>query len=110
MLYEIASAVPHPDHTVTLTWSDGAQGVVDFTPFIARGGLFAVLQDAEYFVRKMQVLPGGIGLMWPNEVDFSADGLRQDAFPQEDTGEFEAILPSSPAETVPFAQHENAPR
>ena len=35
----------------------------------------------------MRILPGGIGLTWPNEVDFSADGLRHDAFPHEDTGE-----------------------
>lgn len=27
MLYEIAEAVPHPDHTVTVTWADGARGV-----------------------------------------------------------------------------------
>ncbi len=99
MLYEIASAVAHPDHTVTIIWSDGAQGVVDFTPFIDKGGLFAALQDADYFVNEMRVLRDGIGLTWPNEVDFSSDGLRQDAFPKEDTGECEnsIALPQSEA-------------
>jgi hypothetical protein len=85
MLYEIKDAVAHPDHTVTITWVDGARGVVDFTPFIERGELFATLQEPDYFVRKR----GGIGLTWPNEVDFSADGLRHDAFPDEPTGEYD---------------------
>jgi hypothetical protein len=31
------------------------------------------------------ILRGGIGLTWPNEVDFSADGLPHDAFPDEPT-------------------------
>jgi Protein of unknown function (DUF2442) len=86
MQHEIASAMAHPDHTVTIAWSDGALGVVDFMPFIARGQLFAALGAPDYFVREMRILPGGIGLTWPNEVDFSADGLRQDAFPDEDAG------------------------
>lgn len=84
MLYEIAEAVPHPDHTVTITWSDGARACVSIAPFLAKGGAFAALKDPDYFVRKMQVLRGGIGITWPNEVDFSADGLRRDAFPGED--------------------------
>jgi hypothetical protein len=30
---------------------------------------------------EMRVMRDGIGLTWPNEVDFSADALRQDAEP-----------------------------
>jgi hypothetical protein len=88
MLSRIAEAIAHPDHTVTITWSNGARGVVDLTPFIARGGLFAALGDPAWFVQEMRILRGGIGMAWPNELDFSADGLRQDAFPLEGTGEF----------------------
>jgi hypothetical protein len=89
MLYEIKDAVAHPDHTVTITWADGARGVVDFTPFIERGELFAALQEPDYFTREMSIMRGGIGLTWPNEVDFSADGLRHDAFPAEQLGEYD---------------------
>jgi hypothetical protein len=89
MLYEIAEAVPHPDHTVTVTWTDGGRGVVNFAPFLAKGGVFAALKDPDYFVREMRILHGGIGLTWPNEVDFSADGLRHDAFPKEQSGEYD---------------------
>ncbi len=87
MLYEITEAVPHPDHTVTVTWSDGARADVSFAPFLEKGGLFEALKDPDYFVREMRLLRAGIGLTWPNEVDFSADGLRQDAFPAEASGE-----------------------
>ena len=88
MLFEITDTRAHPDYTVTITWADGARGVVDFTRFIARGELFAALQEPGYFVGKMAILRGGMGLSWPNEVDFSADGLRHDAFPAEETGEY----------------------
>ena len=81
MLYEIVQAVAHPDHTVTITWSDGVTGSVDFLSIIDRGGWFTPLRDPDYFVSTMVLLPGGIGLTWPEEIDFSADGLRQTAFP-----------------------------
>ena len=64
MLYEIVEAVAHPDHTVTITWSDGAQGTVDFLPIIDRVGWFTPLRDPDYFVQTMILLPGGAGLTW----------------------------------------------
>ena len=103
MLYEIREAVAHPDRTLTITWTDGARGVVDFTPFIARGELFAALQDPSYFAREMSILRGGIGVAWPNEVDFSADGLRNDAFHDEPVGEHDE--PTSAAGRVKRSPH-----
>jgi hypothetical protein len=81
MLYEIVAAVANPDHTVTITWSDGVRGVVDFLPIIDRGGWFTPLRDPDYFVANMIMLSRGRGLTWPEEIDYSADGLRRDAFP-----------------------------
>jgi Protein of unknown function (DUF2442) len=90
MLHEITDAVAHPNHTVTITWADGARCVVDFMPFIERGELFTALQEPDYFTREMSIMRGGGGgLTWPNEVDFSADGLRHDAFPAEQLGEYD---------------------
>ena len=79
--HEIVDAVAHDDHTVTVTWADGVSGVVDFLPIIDRGGWFTPLRDADYFVNNMILLPSGIGLTWPEEIDYSADGLRREAFP-----------------------------
>ena len=97
MLCEIRDAVAHPDHAVTITWADGARGVVDFMPFIQRRALFAALGEPAYFVREMRILRGGIGLTWPNEVDFSADGPRHDAFPQGMIGEYDEPASASAA-------------
>ena len=80
-LFEIAEAVAHPDHTVSVTWSDGVQAVVDFLPIIDRGGWFTPLRDEAVFVGTMILLPAGAGLTWPDEIDYTADFLRRVAFP-----------------------------
>lgn len=98
--YEIKEAVAHPDHTVTVTWLDGARGVVSFAPYLEKGGVFEALKDPDYFVREMCVLRGGIGLTWPNEVDFSSDGLRQDAFPADPRRGWEKWPPLADEESV----------
>jgi hypothetical protein len=81
MLFEIVEAVASADHTVSIVWSDGAGGVVDFLPIIDRGGWFTPLRDGDYFATTMVVLDKGAGLTWPEEIDYSADFLRQVAFP-----------------------------
>lgn len=88
MLYRISSAVAHPDHTVTITWSDGITADVNLAPVLAKGNVFAPLRDAMYFVEKMRIAADRLGLEWPNRVDFSADGLRFRAFPEEAEAEF----------------------
>ncbi len=80
-LFEIADAVANPDHTVTIVWSDGVSAVVDFLPFFDRGGWFSPLREADYFMSTMIRLPDGAGLTWPEEIDYSADWLRAQAFP-----------------------------
>jgi Protein of unknown function (DUF2442) len=80
-LYEITRAIPHPDHTVTVTWSDGATAKVDFLEIIDRGGYFTPLRDPEHFVATMILLPDGAGLTWSEEIDYTADMLRRVAFP-----------------------------
>jgi Protein of unknown function (DUF2442) len=76
-LFDITEAIAYPDHTVAITWSDGMRGVVDFLPIIDRGGWFTPLRDGDYFVATMSRLPDGAGLTWPEEIDYSADFLRQ---------------------------------
>ena len=88
MLYRIDKAAAHQDHTLTITWSDGVEAVVDLGPVVAKGKVFATLQDPAYFVEQMQIADDRLGLEWPNRVDFSADGLRFIAFPDEAAEEF----------------------
>ena len=88
MLYRITHAVAHPNHTLTVTWSDGVSAIVDMSPVIARGNVFAPMRDADYFVGEMRIAPDRLGLEWPNRVDFLADGLPFRAFPDEEEAEF----------------------
>jgi len=90
MLYRIEKATAHPDHTVTVTWSDGVEAVVDLAPVIVKGKVFAAMREPAYFVENMRVADDRLGLEWPNRVDFSADGLRFRAFPDEAAEEFSA--------------------
>lgn len=90
MLYRINNAVAHPDRTVTVTWSDGITAIVDLSPVIAKGNVFAPLQDPTYFAGKMRIAMDRLGLEWPGRVDFSADGLRFRAFPEEAEAELGA--------------------
>jgi hypothetical protein len=110
MLYEIAQAVPHPDHTVTVTWSDGARANISLAPFLKKGGVFEALKDPDYFVREMRILPHGIGLAWPDEVDFSADGLRYDAYPADAAGESDEQVLASSDNQEPLSAGRPAPR
>ncbi len=100
MLYRIVNAVAHPNHTLTVTWSDGVTADVDLSPVIAKGNVFAPMADAAYFVEKMRIATDRLGLEWPNRVDFSADGLRFRAFPEEAEAEFSASEPKSSSEPV----------
>jgi len=95
MLYRINDAIAHSDLTVTVNWSDGVTATVDLAPVIAKGNVFAPMQDATYFVERMQIAADRLGLEWPNRVDFSADGLRFRAFPEEGEAEFEATEPTA---------------
>ncbi len=95
MLYRIDKAVAHADHTVIVTWSDGVEAAVDLGPVVAKGKVFAALHDPAYFVEQMCVADDRLGLEWPNRIDFSADGLRFMAFPEEAAEEF-SLSPANP--------------
>lgn len=98
MLYRIEKAIAHPDHTVAITWSDGVEAVVDLAPVVAKGKVFAAMREPHYFVEHMRIADDRLGLEWPNRVDFSADGLRFRAFPDEAQAEFGGIpAPASSA-------------
>jgi len=104
MRYRINAAVAHPDQTVTVTWSDGVSAAVDLSLVIAKGNVFAPMHDAAYFVATMRITPDRLGLEWPNRADFSADGLRFRAFPEEAEAEFE-VLQVKPGTEAMIARH-----
>jgi hypothetical protein len=75
-MHRITEAQPLDGHRVRLRFDDGSEGVVDFGPLAARGGIYAGLALAP---RAVSIGPRGRSLEWPSPegtVDFCADALR----------------------------------
>lgn len=79
MTPRIAKAVPRPDFTVEIEWNDGTRTVADFKPWIGKGGVMAPLGDPTFFTMTMKIDWRGYSLGWPGDVEFSAQGLWDDA-------------------------------
>jgi len=60
---------------IEITYSDGEVIVADFNPVIAKGGVFAELNDPVFF-KRFKIGEEGRYIEWPNGLDFCADGLR----------------------------------
>jgi hypothetical protein len=80
-LPRVHSAQPVIPGVLKLVFLDGYEGVVDLRPLIAKGKVFAWLQDPENF-EKVQVEEYGHSIYWIDdtgyEIDFGADSLRRD--------------------------------
>jgi hypothetical protein len=72
--------MPEPDFELRLTYADGAEVLVDFKPMIEVGGIFARLNDLEFF-KQVKIGSRGRSIEWPGEIDFCADALRIDGQP-----------------------------
>jgi len=74
MLRSIRGVAPEPNYKLCLTYTDGETIVVDFTPVVQRGGVFAPLSDPEFF-SQVSIGERGRYIQWPGELDFCADAL-----------------------------------
>jgi hypothetical protein len=74
----IQSVEPLAASRIRLVWGDGARSVVDLSPVLAKGGVFAFLTDPAAF-NAVAVGPRGRTLIWHDpegdEIDLCADAL-----------------------------------
>jgi hypothetical protein len=82
-LEEIVQIEPRSDLTVRVIWSDGRKTRVDFAPIIERSPVFSAMRDPNYFVREAKIAHTGSAIAWSDTLEFSSDGLRQNAFSEE---------------------------
>jgi hypothetical protein len=82
-LEEIVHIEPKSDLTVEVVWSDGRHARLDFAPIIERSSVFNPMHDADFFVHRAKITHTGSALAWSDFLEFSSDGLRYDAFPEE---------------------------
>ena len=68
MYYDVISARYVENYKLHLTFENGRSGVVDFLKYIQKGGVFAQLEDLDYF--KQFAINNELGIItWGEAVD-----------------------------------------
>jgi hypothetical protein len=74
MLKDIVAVKPLADYQLFLRFEDGIEGVVDISQCIAFSGIFAPLQNLDYFTQ-VQIHPELGTIVWQNGADLDPDML-----------------------------------
>ncbi|MGB6066031.1 MAG: DUF2442 domain-containing protein [Desulfomonilaceae bacterium] len=78
MVHDVISAVYKGGYLIELEFDDGKRGIVDFSKYLARGGVFERFKDVEFF-RNFSVNDELGILTWANEVDVAPETLYAEA-------------------------------
>jgi hypothetical protein len=78
MLHDVVSASYKGGYRIELTFDNGERGVVDFSPYLRRGGVFKRLRDVSFF-RAFRVNPELGTLSWADEIDVAPETLYAQA-------------------------------
>jgi hypothetical protein len=74
MLKDVVEVKPLTEYRLYLRFEDGVSGEVDIAQIVSFTGVFAPLQDRDYFVQ-VKVNPDIGTICWPNEADIDPDVL-----------------------------------
>ena len=78
MCYDVVKVNYIEGYKLEVVFENGERGVVDFTDYIKKGGVFDSLADINYF--KQFYINKDLGVLcWPNEVDISPEVLYHEA-------------------------------
>ena len=78
MYQDIIDAKYISDYKIKLFFEDGKSGVVDFSKFINKGGVFSRLQDYTFF-KKFEINSETGVITWENDIDISPETLYSEA-------------------------------
>jgi Protein of unknown function (DUF2442) len=74
VLFDIISARYLKDYQIEIVFEDGAKGIVDFSEYCNRGGVFNRFKDIEYF--KNFKIDRELGVItWDDDVDIAPETL-----------------------------------
>lgn len=76
MLIDVISAEHNGGYNIMLTFENGEKGMVDFTEYTKKGGVFNILNDIDYFL-KFYVNKELGTICWPNGLDIAPDTLYE---------------------------------
>jgi len=77
-MQDVVFAVYKGDYRIEVTFEDGKKGIVDFTKYLEKGGVFERLNDKEFFAR-FEVNQELGTLSWQNEIDVAPETLYAEA-------------------------------
>ena len=77
-MQDVVSAVYKGDYRIEVTFEDGKKGIVDFTKYLDKGGVFERLKDKEFF-SQFEVNQELGTLSWQNEIDVAPETLYAEA-------------------------------
>jgi len=78
MTPDLVSAIYKGEYRIGLTFGDGSSGVVDFSEYLDRGGVFESFRDIQFF-RRFSVNDELGTLTWDNEIDIAPETLYSKA-------------------------------
>jgi Protein of unknown function (DUF2442) len=78
MIHDLVAAVYKGGYRIELEFDDGERGVVDFTKYLEKGGVFGRLKDMEFF-RGFSVNQELGTLTWGDEIDIAPETLYAEA-------------------------------
>ncbi len=78
MIHDVVSARYLAGYKIEVQFDNGRGGVVDFSRYVERGGVFERFRDIEFF-RKFKVNEELGVLAWGNEVDIAPETLYAEA-------------------------------
>jgi hypothetical protein len=74
MIYSIVSATFLRDYKIEIEFDDGKKGIMDFSKYVARGGVFERFRDKKFF-RRFEINKELGVLSWQNEIDIAPETL-----------------------------------
>jgi hypothetical protein len=74
MLRDVVSVQPLSEYRLSVTFDDGAQGVVNVREMVQFTGVFQPLRDPGFFAQ-VKVNPELGTVYWPNDADMDSDVL-----------------------------------
>ena len=78
MIHDIIDAEYKGDYLIELFFDDGKRGIVDFSKYLKRGGVFRKFKNIEYF-RAFQINKELGVLTWADELDIAPETLYAEA-------------------------------
>ena len=78
MTKDVISAQYKGEYKIEVTFEDGATGIVDFSKYLLRGGVFERFKDIEFFKNFSINKELGV-LTWNNEIDIAPETLYAEA-------------------------------